>query len=91
MEHNETSTQTMEQVNENPMAGKTETQIIRAVVAEVLAKSDCECNKQGSTVYQQGVGMVTTYSYVDEYGRDWGYDSTCGGKVQPKEDSNPLQ
>jgi len=86
MEHNELSTQTMEQATEAPVAGKTETQIIRAVVAEVLAKSECECTKQGSTIYQPGRGMVTTYSYVDQWGRDWGYDSTCGGKVEPKQD-----
>lgn len=89
-EHNDiSSTQTVEQIIDAPTA-MTETQVIRAVVARVLAKTDCECTLQGSTSYQPGKGMVTSYAYVDQYGRNWGYDSTCGGQVKPKAEGNSV-
>ncbi len=98
MEHpesasNERSTQTIEQVAapETEAPGKTETQLIRAAVARVIAQSDCECTLQGSTTWNPVSGFVTTYSYVDQYGRDWGYDSTCGGRVKPKTSNKPAQ
>lgn len=92
MEQQETShalkliTQTTEQLilPERPAPSKTETQLIREAVQRVIAKSDCECSLQGSSIWDQKRGFVTTYSYVDQYGRDWGYDATCGGQVKPK-------
>lgn len=92
MEHQETSTalklvtQTVEQLvmPERPAPSKTETQLIREAVQRVIAKSDCECMLQGSSIWDEQRGFVTTYSYVDHYGRNWGYDSTCGGQVKPE-------
>ncbi|MCA9913525.1 MAG: hypothetical protein KC496_09260 [Anaerolineae bacterium] len=97
MEPQETSTalklitQTLEQlvVAEPPAPSKTETQLMREAVARVIAKSDCDCTLQGSSVWDSRRGFVTTYSYVDQYGRNWGYDSTCGGQVKPASHEKP--
>lgn len=59
----------------------------QAIMAEAITpadstKDDCDCELTSSTSWHPTMGMTTTQAYVDQDGRRWGYDATCGGQVQ---------
>lgn len=59
-----------------------EENIAEPVKVQKLQEPDCECMFMQSTTWHPVMGQVTDYAYRDQDGRNWGYDSSCGGQVE---------